>query len=132
MLENTITLAVDVANNATLVNQAFTRYDEYQNRSVYIGPNHSVASPNTMSFYRTQPKPSGNFPGMAKTAFKFSEAQSVTGNDGSTIIAPAIFEGSFALPVGMTAAKQLELRQRGLALLDLDAIMDALNRLLMI
>lgn len=132
MQSDTITLGVDVANNATIVNQAYDRYDEYQNRSVYIGPNHSVAAPNTMSFYRTQPKPTGNFPGMAKTAAKFSEAQAVTGNDGSDLVAPAIVEVSFAFPVGTTAAKQKELRQRAIALLDDDVVMDDLNGLLMI
>lgn len=132
MLDNTITLAVDVANDSNLVNQAFERYDEYQNRSVYIGPNHSVASPNTCSFYRTQPKAAGNFKGMAKTAFKFSENLALTGIDGADITAPAIVEVSFAFPVGTTVAKQLELRQRAIALLDMDAVMVDLNSLLMI
>jgi hypothetical protein len=132
MLDNTLTLAVDVANDANTVNQVYDRYDEYQNRSVYIGPNHTVVAPNTLSFYRTQPKVAGNFPGMAKSAIKFSEAQAIDGVDGTTLSAPAIVEVSFAFPVGTSAAKMVELRQRAIALLDTDAVMDDLNGLLMI
>lgn len=132
MQPDVITLAVDVANNATLVNQVYDRFDYFQNRSIYIGPNHSVASPNTLTLYRTAPKQSGNFKGMAKVAAKFSEAQSVEAVDGTDHSVPYIFEISEAIPVGTSAAKRKELRQRAIALLDNDAIMDDLDGQLMI
>lgn len=132
MQPDSITLAVDVANNATLVNQVFDRFDYFQNRSVYIGPNHTVATPNTLTFYRTLPKQTGNFKGMAKVAAKFSEAQIVEGVDGTDNSVPYILEISEAIPVGTTAVKRVELRQRAIALLDNDAVMNDLDGQLMI
>lgn len=131
MLDNTLTLGVDVANNATIVDRPYRRYEENLNRSVYVGPNHTLTTKDTLTFYRTSPKPSGNFRGTAKTSFKFSQDQSVLAVDGiSQLTAPAIVEVNFSLPVGVTPAQVLELRQRVIALLDSDNIMNNLNNTL--
>lgn len=131
MLDNTLTLSVDVANNATLVNRTYRRYEENLNRSVYVGPNHTLQAKDTLTFYRTAPKPSGNFRGTAKTSFKFSQDQSVLAVDGiSHLTAPVIVEVSFSVPVGVTPAQVLELRQRVIALLDSDNVMNNLNNTL--
>ena len=132
MQPNLITLAVDQLNDATLVDLALTRFDEYQNRAVYISESHSIAAPDTLTFYRTIPKPSGNFLGMAKTSYKFSRSITVAGADGSTLIAPQIVEVSFSNPVGATEAQRTEMRQRNVALSDRDDIMVPLNALQMI
>lgn len=134
MQPNQITLAVDEENDGVgPVNHVFDRYEEYQNRSVYIGPNHAVDAKNTLSLYRTFPKASGNFKGTSKTAAKFSQDIIVDGVDGvAQITAPLIVELSFSVPVGATAAQILIARQKALALIDLDTVMTPLNSQLVI
>lgn len=133
MQPNTLILAVDVLNNGTPVNSTFTRFEEFQNRSVYVDSIHSMASKSTLSLYRSFPKQSGNFRGVAKSSIKFSRDYNVTGVDGSsTIVSPFISEVSFSIPLGVTDAEILEMRQRIIALLDTDSIMTPLNSMLMI
>lgn len=133
MQPNAITLAVDELNNASLVNYVFTRFEEYQNRAVYIGEDHTIAQKDSLSMYRTFPKTSGNFKGVGKTSVKFSKDITVLGVDGvSNLTSPIIVEVSFSIPVGATAAQCLIARQRALALLDRDDIMVPLNEQLMI
>lgn len=125
MQPNTITLAVDEENDGVgLVNHVYTRFDEFQNRSVYISDDHTLDAKDTLGLYRTLPKSSGNFRGAAKNAIKFSKEVSVLGADGvANIKAPIIIEVSASIPVGATAADVLIARQRALALLDRDDIM---------
>lgn len=119
MLDNTITLPVDVLGNGTLVNKVFTRYDEFPNRSVYVGPTNTMSLKDTLSIYRTAPKISGNSLGVAKSAAKFTQDFVVPGKDTTTTVtAPALGEFSFNIPVGVTVAQTLEFRQRMIALLD--------------
>jgi len=133
MQSNTITLAVDVLNNDSTVDYDFTRFEEYQNRSVYIGEDHQLTSRDTLSLYRTFPKSVGNFKGMSKCAAKFSQDIEVTGVDGlAALVAPLILEVSASIPVGATLAQQLVARQRAIALLDDDTIMVALMNQLMV
>jgi hypothetical protein len=124
MLDNTITLSVDPLNDTNPEDQIFGRQDEFQNRSVYTGPDHTLAERELMTFYRTAPKPSGNFKGVAKSAIKFSTDVSVEGKDSTTnVAANEIGEVSFSIPVGTTAAQAMLLRQRLIAILDDDSIM---------
>lgn len=134
MQPNVITLSVDEANDGVdPVNHVFTRFEEYLNRAVYIGASHTMATKDTLSLYRTFPKPSGNFKGVSKSSFKFSQDISVTGADGvSQISAPIIVDVSFSIPVGATASQVMIARQRALALLDLDAVVAPLNETLMV
>lgn len=134
MQPNEITLSVDEENDGVgPVNHVFTRFEEYQNRAVYIGANHAMSAKDTLGLYRTFPKPSGNFRGVAKTAFKFSTDIVVLGVDGvSNITAPIIVDVSFSVPVGATHARILIARQRALSLLDLDSVMTPLNEQLMV
>jgi hypothetical protein len=133
MQDDVITLAVDELNNDTPVDYDFTRYEEYQNRSVYIGEDHDLASPDTLTLYRTFPKPSGNYKGNAKSTLKFSKAYEVTGVDGvSTLTAPYILEISHSIPVGVAAADRMIMRQRAIAILDSDAFMELLTAQLMV
>lgn len=133
MQPNEITLAVDVLNNGTTENQTYARFEEFLNRSIYIGSDHSLCLRNTLGLYRTLPKQSGNFKGVAKSSFKFSQDVVVDGVDGvSSITSPLILEVSFSVPVGATAADVLELRQRALALIDADTVMTPLNLTLMV
>lgn len=125
MQPNEITLAVDEENDGVgLVNHVFTRFEEYQNRALYISADHTLDARDTLGLYRTLPKKSGNFKGVAKTSCKFSKDVSVPTVDGAgNITAPIILEVSFSLPVGATPEDALIMRQRAVTLLDDDAIM---------
>lgn len=127
MQANTITLAVDVLNNGTLVDQAFTRYDDSTpNRSIYIGPGHTLSSREQFALLRTFPKRTGAYYGSAKAAVKFTSDVVVPQADGTDTTAPLIAEIGFSIPVGTTPAKLVELRQRILAILDRDDVVGVL------
>lgn len=128
MLDNTITLAVDTANTGSTTDQDYTRYSEHENRTVYVGETHSMVARDELSIYRTFPKPNGTFKGVSKTAVKFTEDQVVDGVDGvSQLTAPLILDIQFSIPVGVESSKITELRQRAIALLDTDTVMDKVN-----
>lgn len=127
-LAETITLSVDAANNGNPANQVYTRFDSYQNRSLYIGADHLPDARNTLGFYRTFPTASGNFKGVCKTSVKFTQDVEVAGKDSSTTLtSPIIADLSFSVPVGVTASDLVEVRQRLLALIDGDTLMNSLN-----
>jgi hypothetical protein len=133
MQADQLTLSVDAANDANPANQVYTRYDEYQNRSTYIGADHTPDERNTLALYRTFPTKNGNFKGTAKSSVKFTQDVAVTGVDGvSSLTAPIILDLSFSVPVGAASADLVELRQRLLALIDSDSLMDSLNIQLMV
>lgn len=129
MLDNSITLPVDETNaGGATANHVFSRHEEYQNRSLYIGEGHLPGEArNQLAFYRTAPKPSGNFKGTRKTSIKLTRDCTVAGVDGSTLTSPRIIEVSFSFPVGAAAADIVLDRQTVIALLDVDTIMDSLN-----
>lgn len=119
MLDNTITLPVDILNNGTTSNRVYTRYDEYQNRSVYKGPSHTLVKRDTLGFYRTPVKANGTDNGVAKSAMKLTFDIEVPGHIASTTVKkPLIAEASFSIPVGATTAQTLEFRQRLIACID--------------
>lgn len=127
MQADSITIPVDAANSGTTTDEIYTRVDYVSGRSEYHGPNFEMDAREKLNFYRTLPKVNGNYKGSAKTSFKFTKDREVTSVDGSTISAPSIIEVSFSFPVGMTDAQMTEDRQRALALLDMDSVMDALH-----
>jgi hypothetical protein len=134
MQATTVTLAVDAENDGgTLTNEVYSKYEEYQNRSLYIGADHALDERNTIGLYRTFPTRSGNFKGTAKSSVKFTQDFNVAGVDSSTTItAPVIVEVSFSVPVGVAQADLVHMRQRAIALLDSDSVMNSLNLQLMI
>lgn len=134
MQATTVTLAVDVDNDGlALVNEVYSKYEEYQNRSTYIGADHALDDRNTFGIYRTLPTRSGNFKGTGKSAVKFTQDFQVPGVDSSTTLtAPVIVDVSFSVPVGVSQADLIHMRQRVIALLDSDSFMNSLNLQLMI
>lgn len=136
MQDNTITLNVNHDNDdgtTSTVPVVYSRFEEYLNRSTYISGDHSLDSSDTLKLFRTLPKPSGNFRGVAKTAVKFTKDFAVEGVDSSTSLkAPVIIEVAFNMPVGVTAAEMLEMRQTAVALLNNDAVMYDLNHIQMV
>lgn len=133
MQDNVLTLAVDELNNSVTVDHVFNRFEEHQNRSVYIGASHQLSARDTLTLYRTFPKANGNFKGTGKSALKFTTDKSVEGVDGTTsLTSPIISEVSFSVPVGVSLADMLIARQRLIAILDSDTFMDALMNQLMV
>lgn len=106
MQPDVITLAVDEDNSGSGTNNhVFNRFEEFQNRALYIGPNHALSARNTIGLYRTLPKASGNFKGVAKTSIKLTKDVLVTGVDGvSQLTAPIIVDLGFSVPVGTPSA----------------------------
>lgn len=104
MLGTTITLTTSVDPE-----EVYTRWNESEpNKSTYIGPAHSAVSRQTINFYRTPAKKSGNSYGVEKAAIKVTLDVDVDTVDGAgTTKAPLIAEVSFAMPVGTTDAEKL-------------------------
>lgn len=119
MLDNTVTMAVDHDHDGTPTDEVFSRYDEFNNRTIYIGADHSLETRNLMTVTRNFPTVSGNFKGVAKSSVKFTQDIEVNGVDSTTtIVAPDIASINFSLPVGFTAAEALHLRERMIAALN--------------
>lgn len=128
MLDNTVTLSVDLLNDETFTDVDFTRVDVFPNRSLYKSVDDSYIIRDTLAFYRTLPKRSGNNLGVKKSAFKLTQDQVVPGVDATTTLTqPEIAEVSFNSPVGSTAAVRKIMRQRLIALLDNDTLMERLG-----
>lgn len=134
MLDNAIIIAVNETNDGiTFVDHNYTRFDEFQNRSVYVGDLHTTALRDTLTFYRTFPKVNGNFRGTSKVAVKFTQDIAVPGVDANTsLLVPMIGEMSYSLPVGLTDAQALMLRQKFVALTKDGTIMIPLTKQLMV
>lgn len=125
---STITLNVDYLNDGTTTAEVYSRFSDVENRSTYIGASHVPEARDTMQFYRTAPTKNGNFKGVKKTTVKFTRDFDVEGVDSATTLtSPAIVEVNFSIPMGVSAADTVKLRQRVLALLDDDTVMAALN-----
>lgn len=129
MLSNDITIAVDTENTGVTADLTYKRYDEYQNRTIYISENHDPGARDLLGIYRTFPKPVGVFKGVRKTSVKFTKDFTVGTSDGGETQSPGIIEINFSFPVGLLPAQTVELRQRAIALLDLDVVMAELNDL---
>lgn len=118
-MSESITLPVDVANNGTVVNQVIELFDAVTGRKEYHFPAHDFQTRDTAVFTRSLPKPNGNFAGTRKASFKLTKDATVAGVDPTTQVkAPGILEINSSLPVGLTAANALLLRQRAIAILD--------------
>lgn len=133
MQPNEIIIQVDPLNDTTIVPETFSRFEEYLNRSKYVTENHSLNARDELTLYRTFPKQAGNFRGVGKSAAKFAYDIIVPGVDSTTSLSSSIIvEVSFSIPVGADPADVLWMRQRSLALLDLDTVMSPLNERLMV
>lgn len=131
MQPEVLTLEVDETNDGVTtpnVDKVYSRFDKFENRSLYIEGSHTPGMRDTLALYRSVPKSNGNFRGTTKTSFKITIDVEVPGVDSTTtLVVPQIFEVSASNPVGVTAAQTKALRQRGLALIDRDDVMGPLN-----
>lgn len=135
MQDNSITITVDEDNDGATtadVDYIFRRLNDFPFRSSYIHTtDHAVDSRNTLGFYASEAKPSNGFRGVQRSSFKFTKDIEVLGQDGvSNLTAPIIFELKASVPVGATNAQLLVERQKCIAMLDDDTMMDKLNELL--
>lgn len=126
MLNNTITLSVDTANDGVVSDIDFIRFQAYTDKSIYIGPDHTSLITDQVAFYRTAAKPSGTSLGVEKRQIKITQTNSVpTSETDVSTYANDIATLQFSLPVGTSSASKKALRQRLIALLDDDSIMDS-------
>lgn len=129
MLDLSLTISVDKANDASAVNEVFTRDggSVAPNKSFYYGDLHTVDAKETLAFARVLPKINGNFKGTQRSSQKYARAFNVLGVDGNTIQAIATTECIDSFPVGMTSAQKKEMRQYMIGLRDNDTIMDKIH-----
>lgn len=119
MLDNTVTLPVDILNTGSTTNRVYTRLSEFTDRSVYKGPSHTLTLRDTLGFYRSAVKANGSDNGVAKSAMKLTQDITVPGKVATTnVVKPMIADVAFSIPVGATAAQTLEFRQRLIAAVD--------------
>jgi hypothetical protein len=132
MLPDPITLTYDADHDGGTTPDVvleYSRAEEAPGRSMYQSENHKEELRDLVSFYRTRPKVNGNFRGVMKSSVKYTvdiSVDSVIGPN-SPIIAPIIVECTFSIPVGATDAEVLDARQRMVATLNDDDVMNALN-----
>lgn len=109
-----ITLAVDVDGDGAnpAVSEVFSNFERPANRSIYHSIAHTPILRDTMTLYRTAPKPTVSFYGVLKCAVKFSMDAMVDTPDGATTRAPGIIELSGSFPVGFSDADRLHLMER--------------------
>jgi hypothetical protein len=132
MQADVITLNVDELNDGNPTANAYTRYEELQNRTTYVGPDHTPDWRNQIQLYRSFPTKNGKFRGTGKTSVKFTQECMATATDNTAIQSAYILEVSFSVPVGTSAVDVVKMRQRAIALLDDDTVMNNLNIMLMV
>lgn len=112
MQPNTIAYTYDHDNDGgstAVVSVTLTRHAEELNKSTYRTGSHVTETPDTLNFYRTAAKRSGDFLGAQKVSVKRTKTFLVESAAGLEIKAPAVSELSFSLPVGVTNAEKLAL-----------------------
>lgn len=124
---DTINLTVDAANNGTTATEAYTSYSNTGSIHTYIGADHAPDMQNTLKLYRTEPSASGNFKGYLDTKISFGQDFTVPGVDGVNSVRMGFASLQIRVPVGVSEAQILHLRQRVVAILDTDTIMGKLN-----
>lgn len=124
MIPATFTLAVDTANTGTTSDQVFKHHDTVGQKKIYHRSDHTLSERHDMAVTRKMPTRSGNFLGVAKGGVKFTDDYDVTGLDGTSITSGGWMSLEFGLPVGVSDADKLELRQRMHAAIDRDDLFD--------
>jgi len=128
MQADVITLDVDTNNDGNTTPKVFNRYDEQQNRTIYVSIGHTPGFRDQFAISRSFPTKVGNFRGVCKSTVKFTKDTDVPGVDANTSLqSTCIIEVGFSIPVGYDAVSLKALRQTVLALLDDDSFMDSLT-----
>lgn len=85
----------------TINTKAYNQNKVSADSIVYAGPNDTVSTTDELGLKRVDPKPSGNFAGVARSSAKISRS-SVLAN-GQTVV--RLGEANFSMPVGVTQAE---------------------------
>lgn len=107
-----ITVDYDGGGVGTPITEEWSNFDRLSNRSVYHSDAHTPILRDTLTIYRTLPKPTPTFYGVQKSAVKLSLDVSVAIPNGETTRSPIIFEMSASIPVGATPADVLKQEER--------------------
>lgn len=79
-------------------------YERYSgpedDKSVFLGENHTPTTKDTLSFYRRPAKRNGNFFGVNRTSLKFHKDVTVPGIDGLDVNSAVIVELNISAPAG--------------------------------
>jgi len=127
---NTIVLQVDELDDAVLVPTTYTRFEEIQNRTTYLElDNHSSMKPRKLQLYRSPLSSPGLSFGKQKSAVKFTDGFDVLNKEGATVVENALVNISFSLPVGLSDAQRTLVRERVVAMINDDTVMDSLIKL---
>lgn len=112
-----MTLNVDVANNGTIVAEAYERREP--GKSVFLGPAHDnvAAVTDELSVQVKLPTPTATFAGNVRGTFKFQKTVTLTGGTKSKVH----IETVLTVPVGTSVADVKHACQKMIAFLDSDA-----------
>lgn len=125
-----IVLSVDTANSGSTTNETFVVTDPSGGRSSYILDGTDLGDREELVLFGTRPKRAGNFRGVIRSGVKFTKAVSVPGVDATdSIDSDIILNLSASVPVGASETDLVHLRQRLVAILDDDAIMEKVMEL---
>jgi hypothetical protein len=113
MLPDSITLPVDVLDDATLVDYVYTRYRPAgADASIFVNTaTHDSGNRDEMKVGFKAGVRSGNYRGSDKTALKFTITTTPTGVDGTDIDALKLASVETSIPVGTTDADIVEMEQ---------------------
>lgn len=107
-----ISVDADGTGGGVATDETFSNFDRFANRSVYHSAGHTPILRDTLTLYRTLPKPTSIFYGVQKSAAKFSMDVEVATPTGETTRSPIIYELSASVPVGALAADILHMEER--------------------
>lgn len=128
MQADNIVVTYEEAHDGVTSELTLSRYEETQNKTVYVAGNHTPAHRDQLAITRSFPTKNGNFKGVQKSGLKLTKDLEVPGVDQTTTItAPIIIDVAFSIPVGTSPASVLEARQKAVGILNLDSFMDKLN-----
>lgn len=122
-MNDSLTLAVDVANDANPSNEVFTLHRFNETRKVFKGPNHTDSQEQLLTVTVSDPTINGENPGRRKSTLKFTNDVTISNVSGSgDLREPIISSYNMSIPVGATPAEIMAERQRMIALIDSDVI----------
>lgn len=107
-----LTVDYDGEGSGTAATEEWSNFDRLSNRSVYHSDAHTPILRDTLTIYRTLPKPTPTFYGVQKSAVKLSMDVTVAIPNGETTRSPIIFELSASIPVGASSADVLKQEER--------------------
>jgi hypothetical protein len=125
---NDIVLSVDAANDSNPANETFSLVSPFsEGKSTWLKDGTMREDHDIVTFYGALPKRSGNFQGVYRSGIKATHGVEVEGVDSTTSLdSDIILNLSVSVPVGTATADLVLVRQRLIAALDDDTLMNDL------